>query len=293
MSFDLNLSFAALDKSQQGEYEGFLSADAEGSLSDEGVYAFGAFNDDEDELIGAAVFQADKTARLLSIAVSDEYRKKGVGSAMVARIKELLSKAGVVEMECLIPEGKEGEAQAKEAELFLKHCGFAPAGSYSDFSLSLSSARESRELAAVIEDGVKEGFEEAPEPGSGEAALLMDFLPIEPEEGVLDYSPSFSTVYKKNGKIIGCFLVSEEGDSFLVNMFHLMSRHPELLQAMAVRSLMAIADRYDETTKLRFIAVTDKADEVFKRLFPAESSEGRLTRYVLSFGGASEGEGEG
>ena len=292
MSFDLNLSFAALDKSQQGEYEGFLSADAKGSLSDEDVYAFGAFNDDEDELIGAAVFQADKTARLLSIAVSDEYRKKGVGSAMVARMKELLSKAGAVEMECLIPEGKEGEAKEKEAELFLKHCGFAPVGSYSDFSLSLSSARESRELAAVIEAGAKEGFEEAPEPGSGEAALLMDFLPIEPEEGVLDYSPSFSTVYKKNGKIIGCFLVSEEGDSFLVNMFHLMSRHLELLQAMAVRSLMAIADRYDETTELRFIAVTDKADEVFKRLFPAESSEGRLTRYVLSLG-ASEGEGEG
>ncbi len=293
MSFDLNLSFAALDKSQQGEYEGFLSADAKGSLSDEDVYAFGAFNDDEDELIGAAVFQADKTARLLSIAVSDEYRKKGVGSAMVARMKERLSKAGAVEMECLIPEGKEGEAKEKAAELFLKHCGFAPVGSYSDFSLSLSSARESRELAAVIEAGVKEGFEEAPEPGSGEAALLMDFLPIEPEEGVLDYSPSFSTVYKKNGKIIGCFLVSEEGDSFLVNMFHLMSRHLELLQAMAVRSLMAIADRYDETTELRFIAVTDKADEVFKRLFPAESSEGRLTRYVLSFGGASEDEGEG
>ena len=56
-------------------------------------------------------------------------------------------------------------------------------------------------------------------------------------------------------------------------------------------SLMAISDRYDETTRLRFIAVTDKADEVFKKLFPAESSEERLTRYVLSFGSASEEEG--
>lgn len=108
---------------------------------------------------------------------------------------------------------------------------------------------------------------------------------------MLDYSPSFSTIYKKNGKIIGCFLVSEEGDSFLVNMFHLMSRNMELLQAMAVRSLLAISDRYGETTELRFIAVTDKADEVFKKLFPAESSSGRLTRFVLSFDGASEGEG--
>ena len=292
MSFGFKLSFAALDKSQQGEYEDFLTADAKGYLSDEGVYAFGAFDDDKGELIGAAVFQEDKTARLLSIAVSDEYRRQGVGSAMVARITELLSKAGTVEIECLIPESKEGEAQTKDAERFLSHCGFAPAGSYSDFSLSLSSARESRELAAIIEDGVKEGFEEAPEPGSGEARLLMGFLPIEPEEGVLDYASSFSTVYKKNGKIIGCFLVSDEGDSFLVNMFHLMSRHLELLQAMAVRSLMAIADSYSETTELRFIAVTDKADEVFRKLFPDESSAGRLTRYVLSFGGVSEGEGE-
>ncbi len=289
MSFDFNLSFAALDKSQQDEYEGFLSADAKGSLSDEGVYAFGAFNDDKDELIGTAVFQHDKTARLLSIAVSDEYRKKGVGSAMVSRISEILSKAGSSEMECLIPESKEGEAQMKDAELFLRHCGFEPAGSFSDFSLSLSSAREKHELAAFIEDGTKEGFEEAPLPGSDEAALLMSFLPIEPEEGVLDYSPSFSTVYKKNGKINGCFLVSEEGDTFLVNMFHLMSRNLELLQAMAVRSLTAISERYSETTELRFIAVTDKADAVLKKLFPAESSGGRLTRYVLSFGSAVTG----
>ncbi len=290
MSSDLNLSFAALNKSQQGEYEGFLTADAKGSLSDEGVYAFGAFNDDQDELIGVAVFQQDKTARLLSIAVSDEYRKQGVGSAMVARMKELLSGAGTVEMECLLPESEEVEALTKGADRFLCHCGFTPAGSYSDFSLSLSSAGENEALAAIIKEGAKEGLEEAPVPGSDEAGLLMDFLPIEPEEGVLDYSPSFSTVYKKNGKIIGCFLVSDEGDTFLVKMFHLMSRNLQLLQAMAVRSLIAISDSYDETTQLRFIAVTDKADEVFKKLFPAESSEGRLTRYVLSFGGASEGE---
>ncbi len=287
MSFDFKLSFAALDKSQQGEYEEFLSADAKGSLPDEDVYAFGAFNDDKDELIGAAVFQENRTARLLSIAVSDEYRRQGVGSAMVTRISKLLFKAGVVEIECLIPESKECEAQTKAAELFLRHCGFAPVGSYSDFSLSWSSAGKKRELASIIEGGLKEGFEEAPEPGSDEAGLLMNFLPIEPEEGVLDYSPSFSTVYKKNGKIIGCFLVSDEGDSFLVNMFHLMSRNPELLQAMAVRSLMAIADSYSETMELRFIAATDKADEVFKKLFPDESSAGGLTRYVLSSNSAS------
>lgn len=291
MSFDFNLSFAALDKSQQGEYEGFLTDDAKGSLSDEGVYAFGAFNDDKDELIGVAVFQNDKTARLMSIAVAHGYRKQGVGSLMVARLKEILSRAGVSGMECLIPVSQEDVEQMKDADLFLRHCGFDPVGTYSDFSLSLSSARENRELAAIIEDGTKEGFEEAPVPGSNEAELLEDFLPIEPEEGVLDYAPSFSTIYKKNGKIIGCFLVSEEDDGFLVNMFHLMSRNIELLQAMAVRSLMAISDRYDETTRLRFIAVTDKADEVFKKLFPAESSEERLTRYVLSFGSASEEEG--
>lgn len=61
---------------------------------------------------------------------------------------------------------------------------------------------------------------------------------------MLDYSPSISTIYKKNGKIIGCFLVSEEGDSFLVNMFHLMSRNMELLQAMAVRSLLNLTNKF-------------------------------------------------
>ena len=31
------------------------------------------------------------------------------------------------------------------------------------------------------------------------------------------------------------------------------------------------------------MAVTDKADEVYRKLFPAESKKGRLERYVLSF----------
>lgn len=283
MSLGFNLSFAALDKLKHDEYEGFLSADAEEYLVNEGVCAFGAFNDDTDELIGAAVFTEEKNAKLLSIAVADDYRRQGLGAAMLSRIKQLLSKAGAREMECLLSGSTEADVLKSDTGAFLQNCGFAPAGSYSDFSLSLSSARQNPDLASLIEAGPDEGYEEAPYPGTEEAALLMDFLPIELEEGVLDYSPSFSTVYKKNGKIIGCFLISEEDGTFLVNMFHLMSRNLDILKTMAVRSLMTISESSGETAELRFMAVTDKAEDVFKKLFPAESGAGRLTRYVLSF----------
>ena len=281
MSFDLNLSFAALDKLQQSEYAGFLSADSGEFLKYDGVCAFGAFNDDTDELIGVSVFTEEKNAKLLSVAVSEKYRKQGVGKAMVDRVRELLSAAGAKGMECLISGSGEEDSKESGAALFLSNCGFRSVGSYSDFSLSLSSAKENPDLKSLIESGSQEGFEAAPVQGSEEAGILMDFLPIEPEEGVLDYSPSFSTVYKKNGKIMGCFLVSEEENIFLVNMFHLAGRNPGILQAMAVRSLMAISGSFGETAELRFMAVTDKADEVYRKLFPAESKRGRLSRYVL------------
>ena len=283
MSVGFNLSFAALDKSQQGEYEGFLSADAEEYLMNEGVCAFGAFNDDTDELIGAAVFTEEKNAKLLSIAVADDYRRQGVGAAMLSRIKQLLSKAGAREMECLLSGSTEADVLKSDTGAFLQSCGFTFSGSYSDFALSLSSAKQNPDLASIIEAGFDEGYEEAPYPDTAEVGLLTDFLPIEPEEGVLDYSPSFSTVYKKNGKIIGCFLVSEEDGTFLVNMFHLMSRNLEILKTMAVRSLMAISESSGETAELRFMAVTDKAEEIFRKLFPSESDAGRLTHYVLTF----------
>lgn len=281
MSLDLSLSFAALDKSQRSEYAGFLSADAEESLMYDGVCAFGAFNDDTDELVGVAVFTEEENAKLLSIAVAEKYRKQGVGKAMVGRIGELLSEAGAVGVECLISEGSEEDSLEGDAAIFLSHCGFKAVGSYSDFSLTLSSAKENPDLKSIIESGPKEGFEAAPEQGSEEAGLLMGFLPIEPEEGVLEYSPSFSTVYKKNGKIMGCFLVSEEGNSFLVNMFHLTVRNLGLLKTMAVRSLLAISDSFGEAAELRFMAVTEKAEEVYRKLFPDESKGGRLSRYVL------------
>ena len=283
MSFGSELSFAALDKSQHGKYEGFLSADAKDSLMDEGVCVLGAFNDDTDELIGAAVFTEEENARLLSIAVADEYRKQGVGEALLGRIADILQEAGAHGMECLVSGSSESDDPENGAGAFFQRFGFTSAGSFSDFSLSLSSARQDPDLAAVINGGMGEGYEEAPYPRTEEAEALTDFLPIEPEEEVLDYAPSFSTVYKKNGKIIGCFLVSEEDDTFLVNMFHIMSRNPGILQTMAVRSLMAISESFGEKAELRFMAVTDKAEEVFKKLFPAESGKGRLTRYVLEF----------
>ena len=283
MSFGFNLSFKALDKSQQSEYESFLSADAEEYLMDEGVCAIGAFNDDTDELIGTAVFTEEENAKLLSIAVADRYRKQGVGKAMVSHITQMLSKAGAQGMECLISGDPEDDGQSGDTGLFFQSCGFASAGSYSDFSLSLSSARQTPDLSSLIVEDPGDGYEEAPYPGTEEAGQLMDFLPIEPEEDVLAYSPSFSTVYRKNGKIIGCFLVSEESDIFLVNMFHLMSRNLSLLKTMAVRSLMAISDSFGETAELRFMAVTDKAEEIFRKLFPSESDAGRLTRYMLTF----------
>lgn len=271
MSLKFNLSFAPLDKAQQSEYEAFLSADAGEYLAYEGVHVLGAFNDDRDELIGVTVFTGEESAKILSIAVSDDYRRQGVGEAMINRIVESLKDAKARKLICMISENSTG--------LFFEHCGFTPEGSYSDFSLSLSRVKENAELKVLFEDGSMEGFEEAPVPGSEEAGLLMGFLPIEPEDGVLDYVPSFSTVCKKNGKLIGCFLVSKEGDTFLVNMFHLMSRNLLLLQAMAVRSLKAIADEYGDTTELRFMAVTAKAFEVFSKLFPAESKEGKLECY--------------
>jgi GNAT superfamily N-acetyltransferase len=283
MSFGFNLAFAALSKPQYGEYEGFLSADAEDYLMDEGVGVLGAFNDDTDELIAAAVFTEEENAKLLSIAVADEYRRQGVGSALLSHMAKMLKKAGAKGMECLLSGSPEESGAGSGTGMFFRKCGFTPAGSYSDFSLSISSAGQEPQLDSLIKEGPEEGCEKAPHPGTQEAELLMDFLPIEPEEGVLDYSPSFSTVYRKNGKIIGCFLVSEEGDAFLVNMFHLMSRNFGMLQNMAVRSLMAISGSCGEAAELRFMAVTDKAEEVYNKLFPAESAAGRLTRYVLSF----------
>lgn len=281
MELDINLSFGTLDKSDYDSYSQYLSLVTEEQLKEKDIYIFGAFNDDDDELIGVAVFRSANPADLLSITVAERYRNRGVGSAMIIHMIEALSGAGIEGINCIIPEDKGGTVTGPG--LFFWRCGFSPVGKFSDFSFSLSSAKKNEKLAPIIEKWTGNDYEAAPKPHCSEGKSLLKLLPSSLNGDDVDYSPSVSTVYKKSGSPAGCLLVSKEDGFFLVNALYATVGQPKVLYSMIVRTLMAIAEIYDDETELRFVAAFDQLEDLYSFMFPEESGSGFQTIYALPF----------
>ena len=128
MGSDINLSFGTLDKSDFDSYSDYVPSVTKEQLKESDIYVLGAFNDDTDELVGAAVIRSVNPAELLSITVAGPYRNRGIGDAMIIHMIEALSDAGIEGMSCIIPE--DGKAYITGTGLFFWRCGFSPVKRY-------------------------------------------------------------------------------------------------------------------------------------------------------------------
>lgn len=281
MGSDINLSFGTLDKSDFDSYSDYVPSVTKEQLKESDIYVLGAFNDDTDELVGAAVIRSVNPAELLSITVAGPYRNRGIGDAMIIHMIEALSDAGIEGMSCIIPE--DGKAYITGTGLFFWRCGFSPVKRYSDFSFSLKSAGKNEKLGRIIEEWSDEGYEPAPALFSEEGKALLELLPADPKPDDMDYSPSFSTVYKEDGSLVGCLLVSEEDGFFLVNILYETKGYATVIYSMIVRTLMAIAEAYNDETELRFIGAFDQLEALYSYIFPKEAGKNCQTLYVLPF----------
>ena len=281
MESDIKLSFGTLDKSDYDSYSNYLSSVTEEQLRKKDVYVFGAFNDDKDALIGVAAFRYTDPADLLNITVAESYRNMGIGNAMIVHMIEVLSDVGIEGISCIIPEAG-GDTITGTGKFFWR-CGFSPVKIFSDFSFSLSSAGKDEKLARIIENWSGKDYEAAPKPHTKEGAALLKLLPSNPTDDDMDYSPSFSTVYKKNGITKGLLLVSEEDGFFLVNAIYETVGRAKVLYSMIVRTLMAIAEAYDDETELRFVAAFDQLEALYSFIFPKMTGNNRQTMYALPF----------
>lgn len=84
-----------LDKEIYGEYfEGFILPEAREKLEKEDTFLIGAI--EEGEPVGAAVWQLETvSARLMSIAVTEEKRRNGIGTALLSHSMKVLRQLNI------------------------------------------------------------------------------------------------------------------------------------------------------------------------------------------------------
>ncbi len=280
----MGLKIGALSKKQSAMYLPFLGNAAAEHLHEKNVQVVGAF--EGKTLVGVMTFLAENPARIYSIAVSPEYQRQGVGSALCDSLAGRLCEAGAMGMEAFVFETQD-DAFAGISH-FLWRCGFTESESYADYELTLGEVAGNKEFVRLEKQKRFQNMRFLSELTDVEKRNLGNMLAMEaeytdfPRKGL---DASLSTVYEKNGKALGCALMGTERDKLLLHFIFLSNRADDktALIKMLSQTLTACREKYGDDKKVSILAVEEKGEKLASFFFADSKGANRLHRFTFGF----------
>ncbi len=285
----MDLKIAALKKDQLSLYRTFLINEALERIPEKEVHILGALADGK--LVGVLAFAEGEPARLLSIAVTPEYQRKGIGSALVDELSGRLINAGTEGMDAFLFE--EDEQAYRELSEFLYYCGFMVLESFPDVIVSLGEVAANREFSRT-EIGKKikntrllSELSELEKKKLGKLLSTQAGYHYYPRKGLLD---SVSCVYEDKGEMLGCVLMGEKQDDLELQFVFLASHYQDraALFRMMCRSLNEARAVYGDEKKLRILALHETAQKIVEFFFSESEGADILDRFYLPFRKSAE-----
>ncbi len=273
-----------IDKEDVELYSGFLFGGAIEEFGSPDVYPVGAF--DEDTLIGVACVRAGARPALLSVAVSPDYERKGVGSSLVDYCAGLFMDNSIPYMEAVLF-GTEEERE--DDEMFLYRCGFDFVREYTDLLITASRALEVHEFSALADkaESLKHisfySDLDIIQQRTVKTALTDQMLPdftLAP-----GFLPGITACFLQDDKPVGFTVFSKSEDALVLDYAFVSDECKSglALMEMLVSSLSAIIREFGKDQPIRIIAVNEKSEKLLSHFFSEESSRQKLALYSFDF----------
>lgn len=225
---------------------------------------------DDDVITGMAVFSPEPgRSRLLSVAVSPEYQRQGVGNGLLAYIGSISLGNGIPEIGCTYSESEDGW---EKLDKFLTACSYKQADEYAVYETTVGKFKDYRvfeEEALPLKPHIVQLEDIKTFVLNGFDAYLTKhglFAPINRNE----YHHEYSMFYVENDEVVSCVLYSElDNGNLEVSYAYLDSKS---------KNMKSLVDLFMASGQL--IYNTKDADTVMSVATLNEAS-GKLAKYML------------
>ena len=251
----------------------------------------------ERRAVGAAILQIDEetySARLQYLAVSEKYRREGVGTELLNRCLRTARQFATDSLNCVLVFGEgPGEEDGKALAALFKAWGMeedqAAPGVFGSFSLK--DLKKTGILFRAFGDDKKSMLKFKQEEtgncfclGETKEALLTDCdMDTMAPCGFEGLEKELSFVYAKDGSIEASFLVGRREDSFCVEWMTMGPHHRiDALIYLMDFSMNAALKKYPEDTKIIYSAWNDRAKALINRILGEDREEQEVRFFSLS-----------
>lgn len=242
-------------------------------------YAYVCAYTDDDVITGMAIFSIEPgSSQLLSVVVSPEYQRQGVGNGLLAYIGSISLGNGIPEISCLYSESEENW---EKLDKFLSSCSYEQTYEYAvyattvgklkdyiDFEQGVFPLRNNYVQLKDLKTNVLNRF-------STYLASRGLFAPIKRNE----YHPEYSMFYVENDEVVSCVLCSEMDNGDLEVSYAYLdkdSNNMKSLVCLFIASGLLVYKTKDADTVISIATLNAASEKLAKYMI-----EGLEKKYVV------------
>ena len=285
-----------IDKTMAEKFYPLLTEDARQLLDESDTYLIGAAADRR--AAGAALLSIDEkesmSSQILYLAVADECRRKGVGTALLDRCLRASRQFAVSSMDCVIFNPEDGdETQVQVLDAFLTSWGMRKEdeeeGAYGSFNLGMlkETGVLFRAFGSDRESLMRFKKEDAsyciPLSKADESVTASCDHKLMAPCGFENLEQDLSQVFVKDGKLLASFLVKKLDDELYIEWMSAgKDNRLDALIFLMDNSMKAALEKYPEDTRILYSAWDESAKKLITRILGEDRKEDSMRYYSIS-----------
>ncbi len=226
-------------------------------------------------IIGFQVFQSSGTAsiNITWLFIDTDYRKKGIGTALVNYVKDIAERIEGTQYNFAIPDEYASENLEAFLNAIIKKCSQSNRRA---FNHTLGELKQNVSFNYNVLDTTIINFSKVPKFLFSQFTktlpdALKNTIPLEYFNNASMVDPNLSSIYLFGNDSIGAAFLIHTDSAGRVRPFLLVNKitnMPVLLFKTIVKSFKYLCDNFDDDTVVRFICSNSEVEHLLKKLFP-------------------------